>query len=54
MLNAYNVLLAARYHIAPQWIGQIYTGMTFEEYKTNQVRRNVTLTIELIYLFNKL
>ena len=54
MLNAYNVLLAARYHFAPQWIGQIYTGLTFEEYKTNQVRRNVTLTIELIYLFNKL
>jgi len=53
MLNSLNLLIAARYHFAPKWIGRVYAGFLFEEYLANQVRRNPTLNVGLIYLFKE-
>ncbi len=53
MLNSLNLLLAARYHFAPKWIGRLYAGLLFEEYIANTIRQNATVNVGLIYLFKE-
>jgi len=50
MLNSLNLMGAARYQFATRWIGQIYTGINYEEYKAKANRVNYNLNIALIYL----
>lgn len=51
LLASYNILLAARYQMSERWIGRVYAGYQYEEYRFDQFRHNLTLNLALIYLF---
>jgi hypothetical protein len=51
LLASYNVLLAGRYKLSERWIGRIYAGYQYEEYRQSTYRNNWTVNLALIYLF---
>ncbi|MFH0761649.1 MAG: YaiO family outer membrane beta-barrel protein [Bacteroidota bacterium] len=51
LLASYNVLLAGRCKMSDRWIGRIYSGYQYEEYRQSSFRNNWTVNLALIYLF---
>ena len=51
LLASYNVLLAGRYKLSERWIGRIYSGYQYEEYRQSTYRNNWTVNLAMIYLF---
>lgn len=50
LLRSYNVLFAVRYKFAEKWIGRVYAGFQYEEYKVKTFRDITNLNLAVIYL----